>query len=338
MYRLILAVSLLVSTGCCMGSQGVTVDDLQRIFAAMESSILDVTVEYEWYLDPPTTAAEIAGTSDLREVSHARETFVTARPFAERSLSSSILELADEHDNRFVSSSRQSYNGAVAKQFTNGGWPKPIQSGLVTKRTSFVPSWVLSPMGFTILRFYPDLLSEEMQKNNERFRVGEEVQKVNGFNAVSLDFLLENGNPYQRIYLSVDHSYAPVRFAYLLRDGRVNWTVEVLSLREVSAGIWFPVKGVIPSSNNVYEVKEVQLNKGLTKDYFDIEFHPGTRVVDEVAGVKYVIQAPGGHAVVAAAGGADAWPWWYYIGGGLLALTLVGCLAVVLKRRPHEQG
>jgi hypothetical protein len=270
-------VSLTFLVGADSGTpHQVTLDVLQRALAAMESSIQDVTVEYDWYHDPPMTSDEIAGTSRLREVSRAHHSFATARPFSERRLSSVTVDLEDEHQAGFTVRNSHSFNGTLVKSLSNNSGPKARLEGVITDQTKTLESWVLTPMGFTILRYYPELLSEAIAKNPSGFKIEEGIQKVNGFNAISLALLLPNGAAYRRIYLSVDHGYAPVRFAYFRpTSGDLNWSVEIQSLKEVSKGIWFPMKGNIPDSNNVYEARTVQLNRGLPAEYFDIKVPSG---------------------------------------------------------------
>ncbi len=300
------------------GSDQVTLDELQTILAAMESSIQDVEVEYDWYIDPPMTLDDIAGTGHLREVSRAHHTFATARPFSERQLSSTIVDLEDEYQQGFTARNRVSFNGAVVKTLrrTRGRW-----EGAISKNTGMLRSWPLSPMGFTILRDYPSLLSEEIAENPTRFTIEKGIQKVNGFHAISLALMLPDGGVYKRIYLSVDHGYAPVRFAYFKpKSGEPNWSAEVQSLKEISKGIWFPMKGNIPDSNNVYEAQTVQLNRGLPAEYFNLKFPLGTNVADHIANRSYVVdpeEAHLGRLVLAV----------------VLPLVIAGALLVVLRKK-----
>lgn len=311
-----------VTANLCIGAQPMSLEDLQEIIAAMESSILDVTVEYEWYSDPPMTVADIAGTSNWRNVSRQHSVLSTARPFSERSLFSTVVDVENERGDKLTANERSSYNGEVAKHLSLSG---QIPDGTITKRKDFMPSWQVSPMAFSILAFYPELLSEQLRQRKEDFRLEDGIRKVNGFDTICLDFLAKNGKPYRQVYLSVDHGYAPVRLAYVSPiDGSVAASKEILELREIAKGIWFPVRGTVPDSNNVYEAKKVQVNRGLTKDDFDIQFPPGTRVVDEILGLEYVIQ-PSASVL--------RWRWYWCTAVILLLVIAVGSLAVVLKRR-----
>ncbi|NLZ05549.1 MAG: hypothetical protein GXY19_10285 [Phycisphaerae bacterium] len=300
------------------GSDQVTLDELQAILAGMESAIQDVQVEYDWYLDPPMTLDDIAGTGHLRAVSRSHESFATARPFSERQLTSTTVDLEDEYGQGFTAKDRLSFNGTVVKTLRSN---KAGLEGTISKNTGMLRSWPLSPMGFTILRDYPSLLSEEMAKNPNGFKIEKGIRQVNGFNAISLALMLPDGAVYKRIYLSVDHGYAPVRFAYIQpKSGELNWAVEVQSLEEVSKGIWFPMKGNIPDSNNVYEARTVQLNRGLPEEYFNIEFPLGTKVVDHIADRQYVVdpeEAHFGRLVLAI----------------VLPLVIAGALLVALGKR-----
>ena len=70
--------------------------------------------------------------------------------------------------------------------------------------------------------------------------------------------------------------------------------VDVNSLEEVSKGLWFPSAGALKSAGsnltNIYRATNIVVNQGLTDEHFNMEFPPGTKVRDEIAGVTYVIQ------------------------------------------------
>ncbi len=281
-------------------SYGITVEDLADVFDAMESAILDVSIEYEWYNDRQETADDIQGTNYVIPVTREICEFRSARPFKELQLHSSIVKLMDERASQFTSVQKVGSNGGVVRELTVGGLVNgqsddDQRHGTITKRRSLLRKWNLTPMAFTILRDYPDgLLSTGLRDYPEAFRVAPGAVMVRGFSTVVLEFVSPTNQVHRKLYLSVEHAYAPVRYEFFGGNSKaLRVEVDVLNLEEVVEGVWFPVKGTVGGVDevkNVYEAKKVQLNQGLTKDDFTFEFPPGTQVVDEIANVQYVVR------------------------------------------------
>jgi len=271
----------------------IEIDELRQVIEAMESAYIDISVDYTWDQSPPMTQEDIIGTGNLISIGKVSKTLITARPFSERSLSSEKVKLIDEHDRSFDSETKESYNGKIAKCLSIGGWPKPVTDGTITKRKDFMPKLKLSPLGFSVFRFYPEVLLSERLANTELCRMNSQIIKINNCNSISVDFIDPSGRVTHQIYFSADHGYTPVRFDYIKSD-KIVMSVDVLGLREISDGIWFPFKGQIKSDSNewaeVYEAKTVILNQGLTDEDFDFEFPPGTRINDEITNLQYIIR------------------------------------------------
>jgi hypothetical protein len=164
-------------------------------------------------------------------------------------------------------------------------------------------------MAFTVFRFYPQgLLSQGLRELPERFRLVDGIRQIRDFRTIELDSVLETGQVYQKMFLAVDHGYAPVRFEYISpSDNSVNFEVDVLDLQEVADGLWLPFKGTSGSpgddDGSAFEVKRVTLNQHLSKDDFNLAFPPGTEVNDETSwwpkiNVNLAILSPGELAAV----------------------------------------
>ena len=279
----------------------ISVNELADISEAMESTIHDVYVEYEWYNDPPSTQEDVAGTGNIMAKERPKYKWTTARPFAELSLTTESVIFMNEYGDSWHGISRQSYNGKVGKYLSlidrlDGGHPK--MSGTLTKEKRFMPPRRLTPEGFTILRFHDDLpISERLrQKNTVVLDLG--IKTVNSFNCIRTEFLIPTllpGKkvPYLRIYFSIDHSYTPVKFESI-NAGKTSTCVEVTELEEVSEGLWYPKSGRMGSPQdkryNVYEASKIIVNQGLTDKDFDLEFPPGTKIYDEITDLEYVIR------------------------------------------------
>lgn len=267
-----------------------TLSELADAFQAMESSIQDVTVVYEWHNQEQLTP--VPGT--LVPVTKEVCSFTTARPFADRQLYSVKVDLAAEGGEIVPVDERHAYNGEVFRRLAMPGPKEPTPRGLITKRRDMLHQWTCTPMAFTILRDMKEgLLSQLLREHPEAVRLAGGTGQIRDFRTVELDFVTPQGLVHRRYFFSVDHGYAPVRMEWLaIRDGTVQAETDVLALKEVAPGFWFPVKAttrvhVEDDTANVYEAKDVKLNQNLSQAYFDLDFPPGTVVTDEIANSEY---------------------------------------------------
>jgi len=281
-----LAVALLIGS-LALPCSALTLGELADIFEAMESSIADVSIEYEWYNQEPSTAEDTRATGLLSPASREECSFTTAKPFLERQLYSRKVDFSTPDGRVFTSDVRYAYNGDVFKQVTIGAPNEHSPEGLITNRKDMLRKWNLTPMAFTVFRFYREgLLSQGLREHPKSFRVVDEIGQVRDFRTVELDCVTDTGAVHTRVFLSVDHGYAPVRFEYVsLWQKAVTVEVDVLALEEVADGLWFPVKGTTgwdaENARNVYEAKAVKINQNLSRDDFDLEFPPGSVVSDQ---------------------------------------------------------
>lgn len=305
----------------------ITADELISKFQWIESSIKDVSVEYEWYIIPPYTPQEFKKETG-EDMLVSKDGILTNKIFAVRFFDSNnvnplvspyrwkvlresyttILGIKGESwDNRI----EESYDGQIHKMLNVDGRFSSLQSGLVSK-DSREDSYVKireSPIGFSILRFEVDgfdtllstLLRERADKN--LIRIGSEGQKVGDFNTICVELFLQLDSgkvPIRRIYFSIEHNYTPVKFEYLnpSKEGgsKLAIVVEVQSLQSVGEGLWFPTSGTSKWSDDEHErafqVKgKILINQGFMDKDFDIKFPVGTRVSDQIAGKEYKVSA-----------------------------------------------
>jgi len=294
-------------------AMAIAVDELADICEAMESAIMDISVEYEWGVEPAPMLEDIAGTGRGIVKGSEKRKWSTKRPFGERSLSAKQLTTMNEHENSFKSTIMQSCNGKTAKHLTTtdfslAGEQRIRSRGTITESKRFMPKSNQTPISFSVLRLSranneSASLSERLRKK-ELVRFYNTVEKINGFNAVHADLLRDVDNPpamrklvYIRVYFSVDHGYTPIKYDYMANretGPEPSYSVDVNSLEQVSKGLWFPSAGslkmVKSNLTNIYRATKIVVNQGLTDEDFDMEFPPGTKVFDEIAGVTYVIQ------------------------------------------------
>ncbi|MBN1973009.1 MAG: sigma-70 family RNA polymerase sigma factor [Sedimentisphaerales bacterium] len=293
----------------------ITIDKLTDICAALESTFQDITVEYEWAVEPTPATEDLKkdGIGGFITLNPEKMKWSSKHPFEERSLSESIAAYMDENEQTFKQTIMQSYNGKVAKYFSKGGLSiatgkqVDISSGTITERKDFMLPLSVTPLSFSILGL--KYIDEEKIPFSERLRKKEfvhlvnSVERVNGFNAIYVELLWDAPNvpilhkkePQFRIYFSVDHGYAPVKYEYLNYTGTMSepkYTRTVNSFEKVADGLWFPSQGYIKmiekNLNNTYKASKIVVNQGLTDEDFDIEFPPGTRITNEITDSNHV--------------------------------------------------
>jgi len=304
-------------------AMAVTADELADICKAMESAIVDISLEYEWYNIPPWIAEEAEtemGTEMLipkdgrRRFNFSAAGLLSDRDpndsnslLPDRLLLEELTTLVTKDGNAWDNVTKHSYNGKIAKRLNIGGWPREVRSGIVSDSKRFMPTLILSPLGFSVLRFNMSKVTDKLPlsailRRKELVRLDNTVKKVNGFNTVRVDFLQEwTKQVCIRVYFSVDHGYTPVRYEYMAggkpESNRVDFVVEVHSLEQVAEGLWFPSSGVIRSAgcermDAFQAISKIVVNQGLTDEYFDIiDFPPGTKVRDEIKGTEYVVKS-----------------------------------------------
>jgi hypothetical protein len=302
-------------------SQPITIEQLADICEAMESAIVDLSVEYDWFADSPMSLEErlqLIADKPMISVSASIPTFKLVcslsppasnnpnAPLFGRFVHEDSVIVARDPNTMWDSFHKQSYDGQIAKGLTIGSSRGPTKLGIISKPDHPIELYV-TPLEFSVrcLRLRETLgqmpLSAALRFYNSKqlVRLDNTVRKVNDANSISVDFSLESvGTVYMRIYFSVDHGYTPVRYEHLSgpKPERVALTVEVTSLQEVAKGVWFPSSGAMltpdwsDKEGNYYQATgKILVNQGLTAKDFDIVFPPGTKVHDEIKDVKYIV-------------------------------------------------
>ena len=280
-------------------STNITLDSLSDICEAMERAIIDVTVEYEISFDPLPTLDEIQKLGGSAVGTGPQKfTWSAAKPFRELSKSSCDLSVMGGNGGNWDVHISQAYNGKVAKKYQLDGWPRKTSKGIITNKEIFRLRHADTPLFYTVHHFTDHPLSQILREK-EKFTVvlDNKIQKVNNDNAICVSIYAHiEGKKVitQRVFFSLEHNFTPVKIEYF--NGRTA-TIEydVLELKEIEKGIWFPMKGCAVSLEPndpkiVYQASKVVLNQGLKKEFFDIEFPPGAEVRDEIMGSRYIIK------------------------------------------------
>lgn len=292
-------------------ARAITAKELADICAAQESALRDVSVECEWRAEPAPTIGEAAEANLLMGKGPQKCTWSAKHPFLERSLSVDRQTMVAPSGDTFESTMMQSYDGVEARQVSiSDDAQRRIARGTVTKDRRFDPPANHTPLAFSILR--PSLMNEkvplsELLRRSEFVRISDDVEQVNGFNALAVDLLrnlpdlpIVHKQPYMRVCLAVDHDYTPILYLYYSpgpegKGLRLDFSVDVQALEECADGLWFPSTGsMTPEPNgitNTYEATKITLNQGLKDEDFRIAFPPGTRVSDETTGASYTVAA-----------------------------------------------
>lgn len=298
----------------------ITIDELADICKKMESSIVDISIEYEWYNDTPLTLEEQLKDANekgyLLGIGPVSHKLLAARSPSGRDSNSPVFDryyfetsmtFMDKNENIWDGGTKISYDGKVTKHLSidklqqssviNG----TIDSGKEFK--NYMLSINLTPLGFSIfsqgIRGPDDkLLLADILKNKKEFiRLDNTITKVNGFNTICASLLTENEPNkqivYCRIYFSVEHGCTPVRYEFEAGE-RIAFALDVQSLEQIAEGLWFPSSGIISSpgkqDKNVYKATgKIVANQGLADKDFDIKFPADTRVYDKINDRSYVV-------------------------------------------------
>ena len=303
-------------------AMAITADELANICEAMESAIVDLSVEYEWFADSPMSLEEklefIADKPMVIAINIPSHKLVCslAAPDAknpdaslfDKFVCQQAVTLMRDPNEVWDSLTKRSCNRQIAKSLTIGSFPPSAPVAIISKPDNVLEPYA-TPLDFSVFRFrlrkstdrMPLSAALRLDNSKQSVRIDNTVRKVNDANSISVDFLREStGTAYMRVYFSLDHGYTPVRYEYLSgpKPEAVAATVEVTSLEEVAPGLWFPSGGamLIPDhtdeEGNYYQASsKILVNQGLTDEHFDIEFPPGTKVTDEIKGTKYVVEA-----------------------------------------------
>jgi len=301
-------------------AMAVTVEELANICEAMESAIVDISLEYEWLTIPHQTfeEAEAEMGVEVLMVKDGRRMFKLSAagllfnrdpndpnspPLPDRFLLEESATIITKKGNSWDNVIKQSYNGKIGKYLNIGGWPHQSMTAIISKERPSI-STILTPLGFSVLRFRMSEvtnrlpLSDNLRDYKELVHLDDTVKNINGFNTVRADFLQEYTKQVcMRVYFSVDQGYTPVRYEYMSGGETeiVVGVIDVHSLEKVAEGLWFPSSGTISSPDdeeiNVYQaISKIVVNQGLTEKDFNIDFPPGTKVQNEITGEEYVVK------------------------------------------------
>ncbi len=305
----------------------ITTSELADIIEQMETAIVDISMEYEEHIIPPSTHEEgkekMGFDVLISKDGYMRYKFSAARLLPEEDpnamnwdgpglfFSDLATTLVTKEGNSWEAVTKQSYNGQIGKEFKAGSWPPREDgrgSGLISLRR---PSnfGTATPLGFSVLNLaysgdsmsISDRLLSARLRAKDRVRLDNVERTIDGFNTIRADlltsFVLNDGSRlvYMRIYFSVDHDYTPVKFENMKGRGKVAFTRSVGSLEKVSEGVWFPGSGIITTSDsdrvNAYQaISPILVNQGFKDDHFDIDFPVGTKVHDKVQDKDYIVK------------------------------------------------
>ena len=278
-------------------AKAITIDELADICKAMEDSILDITAEYEFIVDPlPAPKPNV-----LMGTGPVKIKWSGAEPFSEFSRFSSDEILKDISGKERSVHISTSYNGKIAKKYHfEDQAPRKFSEGTITNKENFMPWLGKTPLLYTAHRFQlTDKISLHQILRGEGGSIVEldnEIKKVNGFNTIRVDeyVMIEGTKAHSKsIYFSPEHGFAIVKIE-LYNGVKATAAFDVLELKEVKDGIWFPVHGCRSGSSpgvpkNIIKVTNVVINQGLNKEYFDIEFPPGTEIHRGISDIRYII-------------------------------------------------
>jgi hypothetical protein len=273
-------------------ASAITSDELAGIIQKMEAAYNDIEVEYDLTvtpLDPDQQPSDDPNARMRSEVTK-KMTTATMRPFADFQYTKGVMTWrAAGRPEPFVITMENSWNGREVRglDVRTGGTSASMNlaAGFRSTDRKRHPAGFMGPIRGCVLRFLEtgDRTSlSEMLRRKSDIMVGQAPVMVNGFRAVRVDFVFPGTNRIsESVFLAVDRGYTPVQFEY-----PPGYAEKVLSLQEVSPGLWFPSEITIadaarPGWSNTMKVTAVRVNQGIGPDRFTLEFPEGTVVEDE---------------------------------------------------------
>jgi hypothetical protein len=301
--------------------QALTIEQLADICEKLESAITDISIEYEWLVDSTMTLREklefvndepwsiIVGPSQCKIVcslAHSDPNDPNA-PLFDRFLFEKSYATTREPNELSHHLIKRSYNGEIAKSLYID-YPSPIGQGIISKPDFSQVLGVAPPLEyFSIHRSKMSNVTSKMPlsavlrlvNREKQVHLDNAVKQFAGFGTIRADLLLPvTKRPFMRVYFSVEHGYYPVGYEYLRgpEPEIVHATIQISSLEKVTESLWFPSGGALIDHESKYNevnlyqaTSKILVNQGLTEKDFDIVFPPGTKVHDQIKGVKYTI-------------------------------------------------
>ncbi len=292
-------------------AEELTIKELADICEKMESAIEDISLEYEYHIIG-SRSLEAQSEGEFEAEQSDGQWQRSDYPWTKKLSAAGMLdqdgnvrklpemmlvEKTVKNPHRPTQIRKASWNGRVGKALIIS--ERPSDSGELRKEGRILaerPSHILHPPQVTpiaiatVLRFaylIDGPLSDVLRDGPDRVRLDSKISTISGFDTIRADILhVPTGRVIQRVYFSVNHGYTPVRYEYM-RGDELGTIAEVGSLEEVAEGLCFPSSGQIMSKSdgwtNLYiATSEILVNQGLTREDFDIEFPPGTVIVDEI--------------------------------------------------------
>lgn len=309
----------IIATMCPVALRAMTTEQLANKYQSVKNVVQDISFEYEYRIEPPWSFNEVnnigADTTSLGLFKDGMlESKLKAARFSDPNDSVGRTKwkyIYEETYTTFMANGnlwdvlvKVSYNGKVYKQLIINTHPDSVvfKNGVISPKEIDPGYLFMSPIGCSIFRlddveFTKDIsLSSILQEHKEMIQATDSMSRVNDFNAVRFDLLqMKTKLPYTRIYFSVDHNYAPVKYEHLKgKNGEIASCDEVHSLEQIADGVWFPTSGLHRIGNeervNAFQVKgKILVNQGLADKDFDLEFPVGTKVQDQITGREYKV-------------------------------------------------
>ncbi len=307
---------------CSVAIANSNLEELISAIETMESSIIDVNIEYQWRVIPPYTVEESrqelgVGSLSVKDGISKHKLYASGFSIKQGKrrlaldgpgmwLTEEISTVFLKENKTWTSKAIESFDGSNYKKLNISGWPELKQRGYISdSKSKQRPAFGLTPLGFSVLRtgfgkVYDNMPLSAILKD-DGFTVFEpELQIINDFNTISVALLQEyTKQPVMRVYFSIDHGLTPVRFDYLNgakpEKSKVILTFDVTSLEKVGDNLWFPSSGAIINPDedriNIFETtKKISVNKRLAKNSFKLEFPKDTKVYNKIEDKTYTVK------------------------------------------------
>lgn len=255
MYKLsvVLIFSLVFPMSLFAQVANVNLPDIIKICESYKNNINDVNIEYSFEMIEPESQMKCVGAQ--------KGHFVGIKPFEKFYKSILLFITEDDKGNR---------RGHQVNVASDGN--TYISSDDASDKIKTFDRFEMTPLCLTLFNpneYNSALLNASKNKSTYNFVFDPNIIKVNDFNSVEVDCIhaSDYSAPRFKVAFSVDHNYTIVRYIINVSESKIA-KYDILQLKDLENGIWFPVKGVYEFSGTGFKknftVENVWINQGLT--------------------------------------------------------------------------
>jgi len=260
--RIVLVCLLILPVSAYCQTAKTNLKKLIKICESFDKNVTDINTEYTFEVNsvPPKNPPQNFG----RFVGPQKCYLTAIKPFDKFYKLTMVIVSENAQGNRLGATVTEACNGSIYMN-TDGS----------IKNKKNLEYTGITPLGFTIFHQVSNsnTLLDVLKNRSNYYTIilDPNVSRVNDFNTVKVSCISYNGIIPETmiLFFSVDHNYTIVKIIEYHGSSRSATTYDVIQLKNIDKGIWFPTKANTISDTgitNTFTVSKVAINTGLTKD------------------------------------------------------------------------